>query len=83
VDTVEFFANGASLGTATNYLATEPVGQVPFRLRWLPYYLKWTNAPEGSNILTAVATDNNGTTATSAPVNINVTTNLYHHHRPW
>jgi len=83
VDTVEFFANGASLGTATNYLAAEPVCQVSFRLHWLPYYLQWTNAPVGSNILTAVATDNNGTTATSAPVHINVTTNLYRYHRPW
>jgi hypothetical protein len=82
VDTVEFFANGASLGTATNYLAAEPVGPVPFRLQWLPYYLPWTNAPVGSNILTAVATDNNGTKAVSAPVKINVTTNLYHYHRP-
>jgi hypothetical protein len=83
VDTVEFFANGNSLGTATNYLAAEPVGPVPFRLQWLPYYLPWTNAPVGSNVLTAVATDNNGTKAASAPVNINVTTNLYHRHRSW
>jgi hypothetical protein len=83
VDTVEFFSNGNSLGTASNYLAAEPVGQVPFRLQWLPYNLSWTDAPVGSNTLTAVATDNNGTKATSAPVNINVTTNLYHHHHPW
>jgi hypothetical protein len=83
VDTVEFFSNGNSIGTATNYLATEPVEHVPFHLQWLPYNLTWTNAPVGSNVLTAVATDNNGTTVTSAPVNINVTTNLYHHHHPW
>jgi hypothetical protein len=83
VDTVEFFANGASLGTATNYLAAEPVGQAPFRLHWLPYNISWTNAPVGSNSVTAVATDNNGTKATSAPVNINVTTNLYRRHFPW
>jgi hypothetical protein len=83
VDTVEFFANGTSLGTATNYLAAEPGCQVPFRLQWLPYYLQWTNAPVGSNILTAVAADNNGTKVVSAPVNINVTTNLYHHRRQW
>jgi hypothetical protein len=82
VNTVEFFANGASLGTATNYLAAEPLGQAPCRLQWLPYYLRWTNAPVGSNILTAVASDNNGSKATSAPVNINVTTNLYHYHHP-
>jgi hypothetical protein len=83
VDTVEFFSNGSSLGTATNYLAAEPMGQAQFRLHWLPYCLQWTNAPVGSNILTAVATDNNGTTVTSAPVSIYVTTNLYRHHRPW
>ena len=83
VDTVEFFANGASIGTATNYLATEPMGHIPLRLQWLPYNFTWTNAPVGSNILTAVATDNNGAIVTSAPVNINVTTNLFHHRHPW
>jgi hypothetical protein len=84
IKTVEFLANGASLGTATNYLATEPaVGQVPWRRQWLPYYLQWTNAPVGSNMLTAVAADNNGTLATSAPVSISVTTNLFHRRHPW
>jgi hypothetical protein len=85
VDTVEFFANGNSLGTATNYLAAEPMipAPSPRRMQWLPFYLKWTNAPVGSNILTAVASDNNGTKAASPPVNINVTTNLYHRGRPW
>jgi Bacterial Ig domain len=83
VDTVEFFANGNSIGTASNYLAAEPLCQAPFRLQWLPYNLAWTNAPVGSNILTAVATDNNGSKATSAPVNIIVTTNLYRHYHPW
>jgi Bacterial Ig domain len=83
VDKVEFFANGSSLGTATNYLAGEPMGQVPFQRHWLLYYLRWTNAPAGSNVLTAVATDNNGSKAVSAPVNINVTTNLYHRHHAW
>jgi hypothetical protein len=84
INTVEFFANGNSLGTATNYLAAEPMmpAPAPIRLQWLPYYLQWTNAPIGSNSLTAVATDNNGTKATSAPVTINVTTNLYHRPRP-
>jgi len=41
---------------ATNYLAAEPGYQAPFRLHWLPFYLPWTNAPVGSNLLTAVAT---------------------------
>jgi hypothetical protein len=85
VNTVEFFANGNSLGTATNYLAAEPIipAPSPSRLQWLPFYLRWTNAPVGSNHLTAVASDNNGTKATSAPVVINVTTNLYHSRRPF
>ena len=85
IDTVEFFANGNSLGTATNYLAAEPMipAAAPSRLQWLPFYFRWTNAPVGSNILTVVASDNNGTKATSAPVNINVTTNRYHGWRPY
>ncbi|HEV7927500.1 MAG TPA: Ig-like domain-containing protein, partial [Verrucomicrobiae bacterium] len=40
VDTVEFFSNGASLGTATNYLATEPTAPFPWRRHWLPYYFQ-------------------------------------------
>lgn len=83
VQTVEFLANGASLGVVTNYLATEPASQFHLRMQWLPYYFRWTNAPVGSNALTAVATDNNGSTATSAPVSITVTTNVYHRRHGW
>jgi hypothetical protein len=78
VDTVEFLANGQSLGVATNYLAAEPSSQFHLQTQWLPYYFRWTNAPVGSNVLTVVATDNNGTQAVSAPVSINVSTNAYH-----
>jgi hypothetical protein len=78
VNTVEFLANGKSLGVATNHLAAEPSSQFHLRTQWLPYYFRWTNAPAGSNVLTAVATDNNGTQAVSAPVSINVSTNAYH-----
>lgn len=78
VNTVEFLANGKSLGVATNYLAAEPSSQFHLRMQWLPYYFRWTNAPAGSNVLTALATDNNGTQAVSAPVTINVSTNAYH-----
>jgi hypothetical protein len=78
VNTVEFLANGNSLGVATNYLAAEPSSQFHLRTQWLPYYFRWTNAPAGSNVLTAVATDNNGIQAVSAPVSINVSTNAYH-----
>jgi hypothetical protein len=79
VNTVEFLANGTSLGVATNYLAAEPSSQFRLRLQWLPYYFRWTNAAAGSNTLTVIALDNNGTLATSAPVTINVATNAYHH----
>jgi hypothetical protein len=83
VDTVEFLADGKTLGVVTNYLATEPSGQFHLRTQWLPYSFRWTNAPVGSNVLTAVATDNNGIQATSAPVSINVSTNAYHFRRGW
>lgn len=78
VDTVEFLANGKSLGVATNYLATEPSSQFHLKTQWLPYYFRWTNAPVGTNVLTAVATDNNGTQTESASVSIDVSTNAYH-----
>jgi hypothetical protein len=83
VDTVEFLANGASLGVVTNYLAAEPDSAFHLRMQWLPYYFRWTNAAVGTNIVMAVATDNNGSKATSAPVNINVTTNIYRRHHGW
>jgi len=37
-----------------------------------PYNLTWTNVPAGNYVLTAVAIDNAGLRATSAPVNISV-----------
>ncbi|KAA5548768.1 Ig-like domain-containing protein [Adhaeribacter rhizoryzae] len=39
-----------------------------------PFSFTWTNVPAGSYALTARATDNTGTTVTSAPVNIAVKT---------
>jgi len=76
IDTVQFLANGTNLGLASNYLATEPYG--PFRVQTLPYFFRWTNAVPGSNILTAIATDNNGTAVTSAPVSVTISTNVHH-----
>jgi probable HAF family extracellular repeat protein len=65
VTQVQFFQGTNSLGVITT----------------APYTLIWTNPAVGSNSLTAVATDNNGVTATSSVVNIMIsspfnTTNL-------
>jgi len=79
IKTVEFLANGVNLGAATNYLAAEPSSQFHLRTQWMPFFFRWTNAPVGSNSLTAIAIDNNGTQAASAPVEITVSTNAYHY----
>lgn len=57
IQKVEFFANGKKLG--------EDVLS--------PYSFSWKSVPIGNYALTAVATDNNSTTATSSAVNIKVT----------
>jgi hypothetical protein len=57
VPMVEFYAGAAKLGQAT----TNPFGFV------------WTNPASGSYQITAIATDNQGATTVSAPVNIFVT----------
>lgn len=54
VTQVQFFANGSPIGTDTG----------------APYSVDWTNVAAGSYSLTAVATDNNGATTTSAAVPI-------------
>lgn len=53
---VEFFAGSSPAGTATNS----------------PFGLVWSNVPAGQYALRAVATDDSGRRATSAPVNITV-----------
>jgi len=57
---VDFFASGAPIGTATSS----------------PYGVTWNNVPAGTYSLTAVATDNDGGTATSAAVSISVASGL-------
>ena len=57
ITSVQFFANGVSLGTD----ATSPYG------------LSWTPISAGNYSLTATATDSNGTTGTSPAVNVTVT----------
>ncbi|RDZ29438.1 glycosyl hydrolase family 18 protein [Lysobacter silvisoli] len=55
---VEFFRGTVSLGVDTNS----------------PYSVTWNNATAGSHAFKAVATDNNGATATSATATVTVTT---------
>ncbi len=61
ISSVVFFANGTSIGTAAA-VATAPGS----------YQLNWTPAVAGTFTLTAVATDNNGATTTSAARTITV-----------
>jgi hypothetical protein len=77
IATVEFLADGNSLGA----VADNPAFLSPARgtnIPWRPFTFFWTNAPVGSNSVTALATDNNGTQVLSAPVSIIVRTNSYH-----
>jgi RHS repeat-associated protein len=53
---VEFFADGTKLGEKLTP----------------PYFYSWTNAPGTAHTLTATATDNDGLSATSAPIHIDV-----------
>jgi hypothetical protein len=72
VQTVQYFANGTSIGIVTNsngVLLTNSTQANPF-------FYSWSNVLAGSYALTAVATDSAGNTATSAPVNIFVLTTL-------
>jgi hypothetical protein len=57
ITSVGFYAGTNLLGTQTN----------------TPFNFTWTNAPVGAYILTALAVDNSGRSATSAPVGITVT----------
>jgi hypothetical protein len=50
------------------YDATNRIGEVTAP----PYAFIWSNAPSGPRVLTAVATDNLGSTTESAPVNVSI-----------
>jgi Big-like domain-containing protein/Calx-beta domain-containing protein len=63
IQTVEFFANNASLGIRTNFATMNPIG---------PFFLAWTNVPAGEYTLTARATDDRGAQTASSPVHIRV-----------
>jgi hypothetical protein len=77
VTQVEFFQGSTSLGVVTNV----PIIYVTNRYGVCPimntsYCLTWTNVQPGAYTLTAVATDNDGATTTSQPVDILVVTDL-------
>jgi len=96
VVTVEFFADGRSLGIVTNRPVTpvtaadptqDPVFSLdaslfpdvdtPADLSAIPlpgqlFRLVWDNPPPGDHVLTAVATDNDGASTRSGPINIKV-----------
>ena len=61
VTQVEFFYDNAVLGVENVSLGVDATA---------PYTVTWSAAPNGNSTLTAVATDDAGATATSAPVNI-------------
>jgi chitinase len=58
ISQVQFFANGAPVGSATA----------------APYSINWSNVAAGSYTVTATAIDNAGASVASAPVTITVTT---------
>jgi hypothetical protein len=72
---VEFFADGQDLGPGALEGCITPAGNCvgcPPPVLTCTYSLVWSNAPVGAWALTAVATDNGGLNATSAPVAVSV-----------
>ena len=67
IASVEFFANGSSLGMATN----NPISVQPANI----YRLSWINPLPGSYELKAKATDTNGVTTVSTAVNVTILSN--------
>lgn len=72
VQTVQYFASGTSIGLVTNSAATLLTNSTQGN----PFFLAWSNVPAGNYVLTALATDSAGHSATSGPVTIFVLTSL-------
>lgn len=74
ISNVQFFAGTNSLGFGIPLEQILPPlpsnGPVPAVFPTNIFGLVWSNAPVGTNLLTALATDNSGLSATSAPVSI-------------
>jgi len=67
VTNVEFFAGATDLGRGLP-VVLDPLGANG--VTGLVYFFNWQNVPTNNYFLTAVATDNSGLSATSAPVSI-------------
>src|SRR5207245_2148060 len=63
IDTLEFFEGTNSLGIRTNFPVANPLG---------PFVLAWSNVAAGEYDLTAKATDDQGASTISRPVQIKV-----------
>jgi hypothetical protein len=80
VVSVQFFNGSNSLGYGRSLPVVRPLadgtivlgGPVPPIYPTNLFFLIWSNAPVGSNVVTAQATDNGGATTVSAPVAITV-----------
>jgi hypothetical protein len=70
ISTVQFFAGTNSLGTWRRPppIVVTPLEAIPFPIS--NFEVIWSNAPPGRAVVVAVATDNSGLSATSAPVNL-------------
>ena len=70
VASVEFFNGTNSIGFGQSFGPTTNSFQALYPTNL--YHFLWTNAPVGTNIVTAVATDASGLSATSAPLIISI-----------